>query len=114
MYLLGNLAITPVYAFWWYVATWFIAAPGKYVVFSVVALNLIAWALGRSVTWTVATGSDHTGQRVRMWFAAGANKGWAGMFGATARMYQDVRGALHHVPGPPNQPAAADGGIRPE
>ena len=43
MYLLGNLAITPVYAFWWYVATWFIAAPGKYVVFSVVALNLIAW-----------------------------------------------------------------------
>jgi hypothetical protein len=113
MYLVGNLAMSPVYAFWWYVATWFVAAPGKYVIFSVLALNLIAWALGRSVTWIVATGSGNTGQLAQVWFAAGANQGWAGMFGATARMHQDALRALQqHAAGPPNQPAAADGGRR--
>lgn len=112
MYLLGNLAMSPIYALWWYVATWFVAAPGKYVIASVLALNLIAWALGRSVTWIVATGTDDTGQRAQMWFAAGRNQGWAGMFGATERMYRDVLGALQQqdAPGLPNQPTTADGG----
>jgi hypothetical protein len=29
MYLLANLAMLPAFAFWWYIARWFIADPGK-------------------------------------------------------------------------------------
>jgi hypothetical protein len=101
MYLLANLAMLPAFAFWWYIATWFIADPGKYVVFSVILLNVIAWALGRSVTWIVATGSDSSGQPVRAWFADGRNQGWAAVLGATARMHQSVLQALR--PGPPGR-----------
>ena len=111
MYLLANLAMSPVYALWWYLIAWFLAAPGEYVVFSVVALNIAGIAIGRSVTWIVVTGRDDDGQPVRAWFASGQNQGWAGIFGATKRLYQ---GALHGLQAeahpPPNQPAPADGG----
>jgi hypothetical protein len=111
MYLLGNLAMSPVYGLWWYFAAWFIAQPGKYVVFSVLGLNLVGLAIGQSVKWVVVTGRDGAGERVRVWFASGENGGWAGIFGATRRMHQQVLQALRPQPsGPPNQSTAADGG----
>ena len=80
-------------------------------VLSVVALNLIGLAIGQSVTWIVVTGRDAAGQPVRVWFASGENQGWAGIFGATRRLYQEALLALQpEAYGPPNQPAAADGG----
>lgn len=111
MYLLVNLAMAPVYAMWWYFIAWFIADAGKYVVLSVVALNLLSLAIGKSVTWIVVTGRDGAGQSVRVWFASGENRGWAGIFGATRRLYQQAQRALQpEAYAPPNQPAAADGG----
>lgn len=111
VYLLANLAMSPVYALWWYLIAWFAGEPGKYVVFSVVALNLLGLAIGQSVTWIIATGRDGAGQPVRVWFASGENRGWAGIFGATRRLYQQAQQALQpEAYAPPNQPAAADGG----
>lgn len=111
MYLLANLAMSPVYALWWYVTAWLLIAPGKYVVFAVVALNLVGITIGRSVTWIVVTGRDDDGQPVRAWFASGENQGWAGVFGATKRLYQGaLQGLQPETHAQPNQPAAADGG----
>jgi len=111
MYLLANLAMAPVYAMWWYLIAWFIASAEKYVVLSVVALNLVGLAIGRSVTWMVVTGRDGAGQPVRVWFASGENRGWAGIFGATRRLYQQVQRALQpEANAPSNKLGAADGG----
>jgi hypothetical protein len=109
MYMLANLAMSPVYALWWYFIAWVVAEPWRYVVLSALALNAVGIALGQSVTWIVVTGRDGLGQPVRAWFASGENRGWAGIFGARRELYDQVVHALQ-PDGPPNHPAAADGG----
>ena len=111
MYLVALLAMSPIYAAWWYLLAFFVVSPGKYLILGLLALVVVAWVLGGSVIWVVAAGRDDGGRPIRVWFASGLHRGWGGIFGGTRRLLQGMRQALESEDyRPSNQPAAADGG----
>jgi hypothetical protein len=110
-YLLALVAMSPIYAAWWFLLTFFVVSPGTYVIVGVLALVVVGRVLGGSVTWVVAVGHDDRGRPITAWFASGERRGWAGIFGGTRRLHESVLRALElKSDRPSNQPAAADGG----